>query len=143
MTGLRSRKEQLRYGKYLKVSDKNVCPFCDIDKHNPAYIEETKYFLVIVNQFPYTLMDSQPVVQHYMVTPKEHVSSIKSLSSEAKIDYVNLLEKYHKKGYNTFTRAGTSVIRSIDHYHTHLLKPGNIVHRFVLAIRKPYIRIAK
>ncbi|MDB5161767.1 MAG: hypothetical protein JWM52_275 [Candidatus Saccharibacteria bacterium] len=143
MTGLRSRKEQLKYGKFLKTHDKNICPFCIINKDSPFFIEETEHFRVIMNQFPYTLMDSQPVVEHFMITPKNHIASIKDLTSDAKVEYINLLEKYHKKGYNSFTRAGNSVIRSIDHYHTHLLKPGDIVHRFVIAIRKPYIRIAK
>ncbi|MEO6109733.1 MAG: hypothetical protein ABIP50_01840 [Candidatus Saccharimonadales bacterium] len=143
MTATRTTKAEHAYRKHLRTADTDVCVFCGVKKGDQRYIAETKSFQVVRNNFPYTLWDNQPVAEHLMITPKQHIGNLNKLTDEQKIEYLDLLEKYTIKGYNTYTRASTSKIRTIAHYHTHLIKPGDSITTFVFSIRKPYIRITK
>lgn len=143
MTAPRSRHQQLKYDRYQKTTDKTVCVFCDVKKDEPRFIEATSHFLVIRNAFPYSLWDNQGVSDHLMITPKMHTSNLGDISDAEKIEFFNLLEKYEAKGYNFFARSPHSKMKSVPHQHTHLIKPEAGMKRFVFALNKPYIRIAK
>lgn len=143
MTATRSRSEEKGYRKYLKTVKSTTCVFCVMQKGNDQYVEETTHFKVIKNIFPYSLWDGQKVVAHLMVTPKKHTDSLKTMEPSEKVEYVDLLEKYEKMGYNIYLRAPTSVIKSIVHQHTHLIKTEGSPKKIVLHTRKPYVRIVR
>lgn len=139
MTTYRSRKETLRYRRYLKTAP-HSCVFCDIKKGDKDYIEQTSSFKVIVNSFPYSLWDAQTVTDHIMITPKKHVEDLSGMTLKQKGEYVDLIEKYEKRGYNMYARTPTSLVKTIPHQHTHLIKSEGRVHRFLFSLKKPYIR---
>jgi diadenosine tetraphosphate (Ap4A) HIT family hydrolase len=125
----------------MKHTDSSVCTFCIIDKGHEQFVEGTKYFKIIKNRFPYSFWDGQGVSDHLMIVPRQHISSLAELSDNAKVEYVNVLQKYEKQGYNVYARAPQSVMKSIVHQHTHLIKPEGPIKKFVLTLRKPLIRI--
>lgn len=143
MTAPRSRHEESIYRKHLKTAKAEACVFCAIQKGDDQYVEETEYFKVIKNNFPYSLWDGQTVVDHLMITPKKHTDSLKSMKSAEKVEYVDLLEKYEKQGYNVYLRAPVSVIKTVVHQHTHLIKTEGGPKKLVLHMRKPYIRVVR
>lgn len=143
MTAVRSRKQQDEYRKYLKTIVSAECVFCIIKTGSDQLIEETDNFKVIINKFPYSLWDGQKVIDHKMITPKKHVDSLKSMQSNQKVEYVDLLEKYEKQGYNVYFRAPVSVIKTVVHQHTHLIKTTGGPKRFVFHTRKPYFRMVR
>jgi diadenosine tetraphosphate (Ap4A) HIT family hydrolase len=143
MTATRSKKEEASYRRHLKTVDRNVCAFCSVDEDSDQFVEGTKYFKILKNIFPYSLWDGQRVVDHLMITPRQHTDSLDTLSLHEKADYVDLLAKYEKNGYNIYARAPQSAIKSIFHQHTHLIKTAGTPRRFVLLVRKPYFRFVR
>lgn len=143
MTAVRSPKKNKEYKKFQKTPQFSDCAFCDLKNSGTILVRETKYFHIVQNRFPYSLWDDQRVTEHLMITPKDHVLGLGELSAAAKSEYIDLLEEYEKKGYNTFTRAPRSHSRTVAHYHTHLLQlDGNII-RVLVHLKKPYLRIVK
>lgn len=143
MTATRSRKEEILYKKHLKTTNRNDCAFCPIEKDSSQFIEETNSFKVIRNIFAYSIWDGQKVTDHLMITPKRHTDSLANMDKNEKIEYVDLIEKYEKQGYNIYSRAPSSAVKSILHQHTHLIKTEGASKRFVFLLRKPYIRIVR
>lgn len=137
----RSRNQQLAYDRHRKTEDKDVCAFCNISGSSNQLVEATKHFQVITNLFPYSVWDSQDVADHLMVTPKAHTDSLADMTAGQKVEYVDLIEKYESQGYNIYSRAPGSVIKSILHQHTHLIKTEGNPKKFVLLLDKPYIRV--
>ena len=140
MTATRSRKEEKEYKGYLKTKP-NTCPFCEIKTGSDQLIEETKHFKVVHNIFSYSLWDGQNVADHLMIVPKKHTASLADIPKDASAEFVQLLGSYEKKGYNIYARAPASVIKSVLHQHTHLIKPAGRPKKFVFLLRKPFIRI--
>jgi ATP adenylyltransferase len=143
MTAYRSRAEHLRYQQYLKGVDPSTCVFCAIKKGDDQLVEETANFKVIHNIFPYSLWDGQSVEDHLMITPKKHTDSLSSMTLKQKGEYVDLVERYEREGYNIYARAPISKIKTIPHQHTHLIKSVGGASRFLLLIRRPYLRIVR
>ncbi len=143
MTATRTRKEEMLYHKWRKTADQTVCVFCEVKKTDKRFVEETPHFFVIKNDFPYSLWDHQGVESHLMITPKMHTSNLSNLTNQQKIEYFDLIEKYESKGYNIFARSPYSIVKTIPHQHTHLIKPTKGLMKFIFSINKPYIRIAK
>lgn len=143
MTATRSKKEELTYRKHLQKADKSTCAFCTVNEGDDQFVEGTKFFKIIKNIFPYSLWDGQKVEDHLMITPRQHTDSLVDLASKEKAEYVDLLAKYEKVGYNIYARAPGSAIKSIFHQHTHLIKTSGTSRRFVLLIRKPYFRFVR
>lgn len=139
----RSRKQEVRYKRYLQKSDPKVCAFCNIDQSSEQYVTETKYFKVIKNIFSYSIWDGQEVEDHLMVTPKVHTDSLVGMSASQKVEWVDLLEKYERQGYNVYARAPASKIKSVIHQHTHFIKTRGAPKKFTLVLRKPYIRVTR
>lgn len=140
---MRSSKQERLYRKHQKHVDAGTCSFCVIDEGHDQFVRGTKSFKIIRNKFPYTFWDGQDVVEHLMIVPRVHSATFSFTDDKQKIEYVDLLTHYDKLGYNIYARAPQSVMKSIPHQHTHLIKPNGPVRRFVLAIRKPLIRIIR
>lgn len=141
MTATRSRKEVKEYRKYQKNTPKPTgCVFCLIDKNSDQFISETKHFKVIRNIFGYSLWDSQRVEDHLMIVPKKHTDSLSKLPKEAAVEFVKIISEYEGKRYNVYARAPASVMKTVVHQHTHLIKPLGKPRRLIFLLRKPYIR---
>lgn len=141
MTATRSRKEVETYRKYMKsVPKSEKCVFCAIDKNTNQLVEETGYFKIVRNIFGYSLWDSQRVADHLMIVPKKHTDSLNDLPKDAAVEFVNLLGQYEAKHYNVYARAPSSIMKTVIHHHTHLIKPAGKPKRLVFLWRKPYIR---
>lgn len=143
MTATRSRKEEIEYKKHLSLADKSRCVFCEIDNKSDQFVRETKSFKVIRNIFAYSIWDNQSVADHLMVVPKKHTDSLSNMGNSQKIEYVDLLEFYEGQEYNIYARAPSSKIKSIVHQHTHLIKPKGYKKKFLLLLRKPYVRLTR
>ena len=140
---IRSRKETLRYRKDLKTDHYIDCVFCQIEREPERIIQKTKNFYIVINKYPYSQWDSQGVENRLMILPKKHTDTLSSLTSSEAIEYVGLLGSYESKGYNVYSRTSKSLIKSVVHQHTHLIKPSFKVARFIIYFRKPYFRIVK
>ena len=141
MTATRSRREEKHYKGSLHRSRNDGCPFCAITAGSDQLVEDGTAHKVIRNIFPYSLWDGQRVIDHLMVVPKKHTDSLSSLKSREKTEYVDILSKYESRGYNVYARAPQSTSKSVLHQHTHLIKLSGKTPRFILLLRKPYIRI--
>lgn len=142
MTATRSRKEVKTYNKHMKsVPKSSSCVFCAIDGNTDQLVAETKYFKIVRNIFGYSLWDSQKVADHLMVVPKQHTDSLNKLSKEAAVEFVSILGEYESKQYNVYARAPASIMKTVIHQHTHLIKPSGKPRKLVFLWRKPYIRL--
>lgn len=141
MTAPRSRKETKLYNKHRSALDKTRCTFCDIDEHDAEFVREEHGFKVIRNKFPYSIWDSQRVVDHLMIVPVQHTDTLADLTPEQAAYYLKLVGAYEQQGYNLYARAPGSVIKTIVHQHSHLIKTEGAPKKLVFLLRKPYIRI--
>lgn len=143
MTAPRSPRQEKAYKKHHRTVDPTVCAFCVIDETSDQFVEGTNFFKIIKNIFPYSIWDQQDVVDHLMVVPYRHTDNLGSMATEEKVEYVDILEKYEKQGYNVYARAPVSVIKTVVHQHTHLIKTSGPPKTFILSVTKPLIRIAR
>lgn len=147
MTAPRSTREEYLYRKHRKNTANNTtpaCPFCIIANDDPYYVEETDYFKIIRNRFPYSIWDGQGVKDHLMIVPKQHTDKLGDLTNEARIEYISLIDKYETASYNLYARAPASKIKSVIHQHSHLILPDDKERNFLFVVRKPmYMRISQ
>ncbi len=139
----RSRTETIKYRKDLKTKHYEDCVFCLIEREPERIVQTTKDFYIIRNKYPYSNWDLQGVEDHLMIVPKRHTDTLSNLSASESVEYVGLLGSYEAQGYNVYSRAAQSRIKSVVHQHTHLIKPTSKVTRFIIYFRKPYLRIVK
>ena len=137
----RSRKETVEYNRYAKKN--NGCQFCQFVSHESPVIGETEYFWIVKNIFPYSLWDEMKVSDHLMAVPKQHTDSLVNLSKEAAVDYVEVIGSYEKDGYSIYARSPSNKLKSVVHQHTHLIQTEMKRRKFLLYVRKPYMRISK
>jgi len=143
MSATRSRQEDLIYKAHLARQPKG-CSFCAIKKGDAQYIDSTKSFKVIRNIFPYSIWDGQAVADHLMVVPKKHTESLGGLNAAQSSEFIKLIDRYEKQGYNIYARAPQSEIKSIPHQHTHLIKTKGAPKKLLFLMRKPfYFRLPK
>ena len=135
---LRSRKSHHSYETYLKTHPKLECVFCHPKPE--VIIEQTEHMLVLRNIFPYELWDFGIVTDHLMAIPKRHIIWLDELSDAEMLDYMKLVAKYEKKGYNLYARSDLNkVAKSVAHEHMHLIKTKGPRRRQVIFTRKPYV----
>ena len=130
-----THKQYNDYRQRVKVNDD--CVFC-----NPAEMKDPHKrsgFTILGNRFPYEVWDGCKVIDHLMIIPTRHVASIVELTSEEKIEYVNLLGEYEEKGYAVYSRALGGATRSIVHLHTHLIKLDSRPIRSLVYLEKPHV----
>lgn len=143
MSGYRTPKQTRLYRTYLKIADPAVCTFCTVTSDQDRFVDQTKHFNIIKNQFPYSLWDGQEVTDHLMIVPKKHTNNLGSMTLREKAEYVDLLEEYERAGYNIYARAPVSAIRSIPHQHTHLIKAEGRYKKLLFFLDKPYVRFSR
>ena len=141
MTAPRSRKEKVQYDKYQATVDKSQCSFCHLKENGEQVVTETASFQVVRNLFPYSIWDGQRVVDHLMVVPNLHTDSLSNLAPSVASEFLRVISDYERQGYNVYARAPGSHMKSIAHQHTHLIKTVDLPKKFLLLLRKPYIRV--
>lgn len=144
MTASRSR-TQVKQMKHDNVPENKhrACPFCSLENDPHNIVQATKHFWVIPNKYPYSLWDSQKVKSHLLIVPRTHTSKLGSLGAGAGVEFLNLIDKYESHGYNVYARAPGSLLKTVEHQHTHLIQPHGKVRKLVLYLRKPYLRLHK
>jgi diadenosine tetraphosphate (Ap4A) HIT family hydrolase len=144
MTAPRSRKEDRRYVHYLKALKKrgSPCEFCSMDENDPKFVAKTKYFMVVKNLIAYSIWDGHDVIDHLLIIPVQHATSLSELPSESAQEFLELLSEYENKGYNVYARAPQSKARTVVHQHTHLIKSSGACKSFMMFTRKPYLRVS-
>lgn len=120
---------------------KNACDFCAVGPSNKQFVRETTYFKVLHNIFPYSIWDYQAVIDHLLVVPKKHTDSLAGISQKAANEYIKVLTSYENKGYCVYARAPKSVMKSVPHQHTHLIRLSNKRIKGLLYLEKPHIRL--
>lgn len=140
----KGRKSELAYRKQLKERKKvKDCIFCSIVPGHPEFIEEGKYFRVIITKFPYNFWDEQDVVDQVMLIPIKHVESFKGLPVQAASEFLDYISKYEEKGFSVYARAPQSATKSQPHQHTHLIKTKGKRKKLIIYLRKPFVLIMK
>ncbi|OGY09713.1 MAG: hypothetical protein A2700_00570 [Candidatus Blackburnbacteria bacterium RIFCSPHIGHO2_01_FULL_44_64] len=96
------------------------CYFC-----NPipeSIVKTFKNFYVAKNNYPYDIWDYLEVSEHLLLVPKAHMTGFKGMDKDSREEYFNVITDYSEQGYDVFTRATNSLIKTQPHLHTHLIK---------------------
>lgn len=122
-----------------KKPNQSPCSFpsCDDKSTRPA-IEQNKTMHVIENRVTYDIFEGRRVLEHLMVIPLRHVEALADFTQQENSDYMALIAKYEKQGYNIYARAVDSKTRSVKHQHTHLIKLADKPPKSIFYLRKPY-----
>lgn len=115
----RTRKAELSYIKNQKEKGTG-CPFCNLPDRE--VVKKYKNAYLIKNIFGYNIWDRKRVADHLMFISKEHIASFGKLDEALRTEYLKTTQAYLEKGYDVFTRATDSTIRSQPHFHTHFIK---------------------
>ena len=137
---LHYRKNRQRYDKYRQEDDSSVCPFCHPEQL-AGVREESDLMRIVVNRVSYDVFEGVKVGDHLMLTPKQHRASLGELTDAEKLEYLSLLAKYESAGYSVYSRAVKSIMRSVDHLHTHLLKLEGKPIQAMIYLKRPYFMI--
>lgn len=119
------------------------CMFCDSNEIDDQIIEQTKYFKIIRNKYPYNIWDQQRVTDHLMLVPHAHTDAIASLTQEARLEFIKQISQFEEKGYHVYARATKSAMKSIPHQHTHLIKCVGKPTKMAFYLLKPYINFQR
>jgi diadenosine tetraphosphate (Ap4A) HIT family hydrolase len=113
---LRIITDEENYQKWKKKNKPNYCPFCNRD----LIKKEFKYWLIIENRFPYSLIAEG----HHLLSTKRHIKCINELTNNEEIELKNILHQintaqmdYDMISYNTPKRQSIPL-----HFHLHLIK---------------------
>lgn len=139
---MRNRKQVKQYDRHLKYVEppSEGCVFCKLGPQDEQFVDQSAYFKVIRNIFPYTLWDAQRVTDHLLLVPVQHTDSLAHIQPEAAQDFLKTVSQYESQGYAVYARAPGSVTKSLSHQHTHLIKMENRKIRGLFFLHKPYIR---
>jgi len=143
MTGARSRKEFKKYKLHRKNNTSSICDLCNISENDNRVVYQTNNFQVIKNKYPYSVWDSVSVSDHLMIIPTKHIDNLGALTDKEKIEFVDLVVKYENMGYNIYARSPKSIVKSITHQHTHLIKPTGKMKKIFIMSRFPYFIISR
>lgn len=131
-TNQTSKRKSEYYKKFPRDGD---CQFCSIP--DSERVKEYDGFIVIRNKFGYDIFDMREVEDHLMVIPKKHTDRLDVLSQDERAEFLNILIDYESKGYNVYFREPGSIIKTVDHHHTHLLKLGKRLEHITYS-KEPY-----
>lgn len=131
---------------YLKLPKSSKCPFCNLEDKiaNPyprRIIKETKSMLVMNAMFPYMIWEYHDVLDHLMVVPKRHVSSMHELDAKERQEMMDIFCEFEAQGYAVYARPPQSARRTVSHIHEHLIKIADKKPRGALFLKKPYVLV--
>lgn len=131
-TTQKSKQKSEYYKKFLRGGSCQFCNIPDVER-----VEEYDSFIIIRNKFGYDIFDMCEVEDHLMVIPKKHTDRLTVLSTDERTEFLNILIDYESQGYNVYFREPGSVIKTVDHHHTHLLKLGRRLEHITYS-KEPY-----
>lgn len=117
----RDDKTEASYEKFKQTWPSDKCAFCEI--HREAIVKG-KFFAVSKNDFPYFSYDGEPVIDHLLIIPYQHIYSLKEVSDEARQELIDIPSNFEADNYNVYIRAPGNERRSVAHHHGHLIKLG-------------------
>lgn len=139
---LRSPKGQRKYHNYIVRHKVEGCDFCAYNESSEVVAEHIQ-FLVIKNMFPYTVWDGMNVLDHLMLIPRRHITSLSELTADESKEYMELLGSYEDAGYSAYSRSHKNNMKTVPHQHTHLLKTGSKQKKLMVFVRKPHVLISR
>jgi len=111
---------------YLRGKRPDGCILCLVRDESPEVtdmsVHRTESFIVSVNLYPYN-------PGHLLVFPKRHVSDIRELTRDERLELdglvdltLSVLDSTHRaQGYNIGFNMGLTAGASIDHLHLHII----------------------
>lgn len=140
----RTRASAKKYANYRKTLKNDHCQFCELVKSGgDTVVAKTKHCLIIVNKFGYDMWDGCGVVEHLMIIPRRHVTSLSELTTEERVDYMEQLVQHEGDDYSLYARAPGNATKSVTHQHSHLIKIDNKCKKWLLYMQAPYIMLSK
>src|SRR5687768_4641592 len=132
--------------KYAALNDgdkaKSGCTFC-LEVGGSAIVSENETMFVIPNRVAYDMFEGRRVLDHLMVIPKHHRTTVGSFTEREMLDQMRIIGQYESRGYSVYARGNGSISRSVNHQHTHLIKLTNDKPKFIFFAEKPHILIDK
>lgn len=136
----RSAETEEIYKDYLSKKDPSICQFCNLESER--IIKKYDHLFVIENIFPYELWDSCKVEEHYMLLPKRHIASKSEYTPEEKDEFMDIVSEYEGRGFSLYSRGNNSVMKSVMHQHSHLIKLDNSSRiSYLFFNQDPYVRV--
>jgi diadenosine tetraphosphate (Ap4A) HIT family hydrolase len=118
----RSIKNEMKYYRY-KRTKQTGCAFCEIDpKSSSQVVRSLSHMAVLKNLFPYARWDGRKVIDHLMIIPIHHITSLNKLNAEAAREMLELVTEYEDHGYSFYIRSPHNKSRTVPHIHGHLIK---------------------
>jgi ATP adenylyltransferase len=111
---------------YLRGKRPLGCILCLVRDESPEAVDMSVHraesFIVSVNLYPYN-------PGHLLIFPKRHVSDIRDLSRDERLEMDGLIDltlsvldsTHHAQGYNIGFNMGLPAGASIDHLHLHII----------------------
>lgn len=118
----RTSEDQSKYDTLMNSWPDDKCPFCE---HPQIIVSTLEHFYILQNLFPYSTFDRLPVTEHLLVVPKRHVLHMSDLNSQEVLEFAKITATYDSQGYNIYTRSAANTMRSVGHFHTHLIMLQN------------------
>ena len=117
---------------YVKNSDQNYCPFCDLDNIKKQIIVNKKELEIKNKSYCWAINFFPKFDGHTIIIPKRHIVSIEEETDKETIDRKKIicfatkqLEKiYPKCGFEIFLQYGQGSSSSVKHLHWHII-PAN------------------
>ena len=122
---VRTRKMEKQYIHHRKYYIQDGCDFCHFADMPQQVAEEYPLFWVVINKFPYAVWDGCRVLEHLLISPKRHVTSISEYDASEKTAYMEIVADYEKRGYCLYSRPHGGITKSVPHQHTHFIKIEN------------------
>lgn len=135
----RKRAGEKKYKLYRQTAG-DGCDFCKLHLGDGQVVAERQHNWVASARFPYDFWDSTGVLEHLMVIPKRHLTSLKEYSQQERAEYFEILADYEDRGYSIYSRGVAATTRTVAHVHTHLIKHGKH-KKAVFYVRKPHIMV--
>ncbi len=114
-----------------------TCPFCDETTVAKA-VAGNEHVYLVPNIVQYDLWELHDVTDHLLVIPRRHAKTLAELSKAERQAVIDVCAEYEAKGYGIYARGNGSVLRSVTHQHTHLIKTTNKMPRLTIYLRRPY-----
>lgn len=122
----RGPKEQRAYRTYTaQLPPSTTCTFCEFTVDMPHVIAEHPLFWHVKNLFPYSVWDESRVLEHTMIVPKRHVTSLSEYTPEEATEYMKLVGELELAGNSIYSRSNAQATKSVLHQHTHAIRGEN------------------
>lgn len=128
----REKKILKRYRKFLASRGETIgdplntsgasCLFCHTEESGNPIIEFSQNFIVMKNRFPYRYFENRPVIDHLLLVPRRHISSLSEFSNVEAEEFLAVAKLYDEAGYTLFNRSISHKGRSVWHQHAHFIK---------------------